>query len=327
MYKTSLVITTINKPNKNLRKYSKGCKKKNWNLIIIGDKKTPSSFKLKNSIFINYKKKIRDISFISACPLNSYTRKNIGYLIAIKKRSEVIVETDDDNSPLGNFFKSFKLYENAKTISTNGWLNICNYFINKKINYNIWQRGLPLDQIKKNYTEKIGQIKKKKVFVHHTLCNGNPDVDAIFRLINKSKENIKFISNKKYFAGKNSICPFNSQSTIWFKDAFPLLYLPSHCSMRATDIWRGLIAERILKNDNQNILYSSPIVFQKRNKHDLMLDFKDEVPVYLNNNRIVEILKKIKLKKGKKHYLKNLRICYSELIKYKIFPYKEIKIL
>ena len=46
------------------------------------------------------------------------------------KYSEVIVETDDDNSPLSNFFKPFKLYEKAKTISNNGWLNICNYFFN-----------------------------------------------------------------------------------------------------------------------------------------------------------------------------------------------------
>ena len=327
MYKTSLVITTINKPNKNLKQYSRGCKKKNWNFIIIGDKKTPSSFRLNNSIFINFKKKIKDINFTSSCPLNSYTRKNIGYLIAIKKKSEVIVETDDDNTPLGNFFEKFKPYEKARTISTNGWLNICNYFVDKKTNFDIWQRGLPLDKIKKNNTEKISQLSTKKVLVHHTLCNGNPDVDAIFRLMNKSKNNVKFISNRKYFVSKNSICPFNSQSTIWSKEAFPLLYLPSHCSMRSTDIWRGLIAERILKNDNKNILYSSPIVFQKRNKHDLMMDFKDEVPVYLKNNQIVKILKNIKLKKGKKYYLKNLEICYLELVKQKIFPKNELKIL
>ena len=63
MYKTSLVITTINKPNKNLKKYAKGCKKKNWKFIIVGDKKTPSNFKLKYSFFINYKKKNSRIKF------------------------------------------------------------------------------------------------------------------------------------------------------------------------------------------------------------------------------------------------------------------------
>ena len=34
MYKTSLVITTINKPNKNLKQYANGCKQKKWEFII-----------------------------------------------------------------------------------------------------------------------------------------------------------------------------------------------------------------------------------------------------------------------------------------------------
>jgi len=327
MYKTSLVITTINKPNKNLKEYAKGCKQKKWEFIIIGDKKTPSNFKLKNSLFLDYKKKIKGLNFISTCPINSYSRKNIGYLIAIKKNSEVIIETDDDNLPLSNFFKPFKLYEKAKTISKNDWINICNYFFNIKPNTSIWPRGLPLDKIIKNNSEKILKSSNKKILINHSLCNGNPDVDAIFRLMNKSKDNIKFLPNKKYFISKKSICPFNSQSTIWYKDAFPLLYLPTYCSIRSTDIWRGLIAQIILKNDNQNILFSSPIVFQKRNKHDLLLDFKNEIPVYLNNKIIIDILKKIKLKKGKDKYLTNLKLCYLELIKNKIFPKKELKIL
>ncbi len=327
MYKTSLVITTINKPNKNLKKYAKGCKKKNWKFIIVGDKKTPSNFNLKYSFFINYRKKIQGLNFISACPLNSYSRKNIGYLLAMKKKSEVIVETDDDNSPLRNFFEPFKLYEKAKTIFKNDWVNICNYFININNNFDIWPRGLPLDKIKKSNSEKILKSNRKKILINHSLCNGNPDVDAIFRLMDNSKNNIKFLTNKKYFISKESICPFNSQSTKWYKDSFPLLYLPTYCPMRTTDIWRSLVTEIILKNDNQNILFSSPIVFQKRNKHDLLSDFKGEIPVYLYNKKVVQILKKIKLKKGKDEYLSNLKLCYLELIKNKIFPKKELKIL
>ena len=44
---TSLVITTINKPNKVIDKYLDLTRKNNINYIIIGDKKTP-----------NYKKSI-----------------------------------------------------------------------------------------------------------------------------------------------------------------------------------------------------------------------------------------------------------------------------
>ena len=35
-----------------------------------------------------------------AMPLYNYSRKNIGYLLAMRDGAEVIVETDDDNRPL-----------------------------------------------------------------------------------------------------------------------------------------------------------------------------------------------------------------------------------
>ena len=44
--KVSLVLTTINSPNKNIKKFDKNCKKKNWSFIIVGDQKTPKNFKL-----------------------------------------------------------------------------------------------------------------------------------------------------------------------------------------------------------------------------------------------------------------------------------------
>ena len=48
---TSLVITTINKANKNINTISKKTKQKNWEFIVIGDKKTPKNFKIKYGKF------------------------------------------------------------------------------------------------------------------------------------------------------------------------------------------------------------------------------------------------------------------------------------
>ena len=56
-------------------------------------------------------------------------------------------------------------------------------------------------------------------------------------LINE-KINIKF-KNNFFVSLEKAYSPFNSQNTIWFKEIFPLLYLPVSCSMRATDIIRG----------------------------------------------------------------------------------------
>ena len=328
MYKTSLIITTINKPNHNMRMYDEGCKKNKWNFIVVGDKKTPKNFKLPHAEFINYKRKFNNITFSEKCPINTYARKNIGYLQAIKNNSEVIVETDDDNSPLKNFFHPFSLYSESQTIHKNGdWINIYNYFVNKKNINKIWPRGLPLEKIKKSNNEKIIKKRKKKNLIIQSLCNGNPDVDAIFRLLNPKKENFKFIKNKKFFISNKSYVPFNSQSTIWHFQAFPLLYLPVTCTFRSTDIWRSLIAQIILNYDDKLVLFQSPTVFQKRNKHDLMKDFESEVPVYLDSRKIINLLKNIKFKKGPKKYLDNLLKSYEILVENNIFKKKEITYL
>ena len=178
-----------------------------------------------------------------------------------------------------------------------------------------WPRGIPLDKIHGKKI-KLGNKKKLDFLLQQGVCEGNPDVDAIFRLINK-KINIKFKNNFKVNVNK-SFVTLNSQNTIWFKEIFPLLYLPVTCTMRCTDIWRGLIVQRILQNDNKNILYFGTTMRQNRNNHSLINDFKQEVPMYLLNYKINQILFKLKLSKGKNNYLKNLNICYDALIKNKI---------
>ena len=95
----SVVITTISNPNKCLKSIAKNIGKKN-KLIIIGDKKSPKEFKLKNSDYFtishqnNFGFKINKL-----LGYNHYSRKNIGYLIAFKNNFEFIYETDDDNLP------------------------------------------------------------------------------------------------------------------------------------------------------------------------------------------------------------------------------------
>ena len=53
--KTSLVITTINKLNNNIKLFSKNLKKNKWDFIVIGDKKTPKNFKIKYGSYFNLK--------------------------------------------------------------------------------------------------------------------------------------------------------------------------------------------------------------------------------------------------------------------------------
>ena len=145
--KTSLVITTINNPNKNIRSFEKNCKIKDWSFIVVGDKKTPKKFSLKygNYYSLNDQKKLK-LQFADVCYINSYARKNIGYLIAIKDQNDIIIETDDDNYPYQDFFSDKKEFHQAKIIKNkNQWINIYNFF-NKKKSV-CWPRGIPLEEI------------------------------------------------------------------------------------------------------------------------------------------------------------------------------------
>jgi hypothetical protein len=149
--------------------------------------------------------------------------------------------------------------------------------------------------------------------VQQRMCDGNPDVDAIFRLTNNNID-YKF-KKKNYFLGLKSLCPFNSQNTVWHKLAFPMMYLPSYCSMRATDIWRGFVALRLLNNYKWNLSFLEPTVIQIRNAHNLMHDFSQELEVYKNTIKFNKILKKTNLSKHHKDLLKNLFKCYEAIEK------------
>lgn len=320
---TSLVITTINKPNKNIKIFNEKCKKNNWNFIVVGDVKTPKNFFISHGKYLNIQSQYKtNFKFAQSCPLNNYARKNIGYLEAIKDKADIIVETDDDNYPKNYFFDKKKIQYKVDEIRNKSWINIYDIFVKKK--KFIWPRGLPLTEIFKN---KI-KIKKKingEFYLQQGLSELNPDVDAIYRIVNE-KINVKFKSDYKVSLGK-SLSTFNSQNTIWFKKIFSLLYLPVTCSMRCTDIWRSLVVLRILKNDEKKILFFSTTMHQKRNNHDLINDFKEEIPMYLYNNKIYNILRKLILKKGEKNYINNLIKCYQALVDNNFLHKKEMKFL
>ena len=161
--------------------------------------------------------------------------------------------------------------------------------------------------------------------IQQGLADNNPDVDAVYRLIMPLPVNFK--ENEDIALGPHVWSPFNSQNTTWFKEAFPLMYLPSYCSFRMTDIYRSLIAQRIAWENNWSVLFHKPTVYQDRNEHNLMKDFSDEIPGYLQVESIREILDQTFIPGGVLNLSKALRKCYKVLVEKKIFDIKEIEIL
>lgn len=318
-----LVVTTISPPNKVLVELAKGCQSNSWDFIIIGDTKSPKNFVLEGSQYYDLDAQLKtDLEYAQLCPQRHYARKNIGYLLAIKAGAELIVETDDDNLPLDSFWHPSYPQVEAKIIDNLGWVNIYKYFSDATI----WPRGLPLDQINKSvpvYEDLT--VSTSESPIQQGLANDNPDVDPIYRLVLPLP--IKFADNINLALGTETWCPFNSQNTVWFPPAYPLLYLPAYCSFRMTDIWRSFVAQRICWENGWRILFHSPTVYQERNEHNLMRDFEDEVSGYLNNSQIAKSLSQLKLLSGEQHIPDNLKKCYDTLIQLNLVKSEEFKLL
>ncbi len=320
----SVVVTSIAPPNPVMRELASQSKSRGLSFFVIGDVPSPSDFSLDGCEFYSLERQsATGFAVAESMPVRHYSRKNIGYLLAMQNRSRLVLETDDDNMPRAEFWDERELQPSAKMVPGGGWRNVYAYFADVDV---LWPRGFPLDAARQKPPQ-FDTLPEIKVTcpIQQGLPDGDPDVDAIYRLL--FPLDITFRTDRQIAFGSGAWCPFNSQSTAWFPQAYPLLYLPSFCSFRMTDIWRSFVAQRIAWANNWSVLFRGPDMFQDRNEHNLMRDFADEVPGYLNNRAIAEKLDALALKKGAESLAANLLICYEELVRSKWIDPKELALV
>jgi hypothetical protein len=319
----AVVVTSIAAPNKALKALARGCQEKGYQFILIGDEVSPTDFVLDGCRFYSVEAQHQlPFKLANLCPTRHYARKNLGYLIALSDGARVIIETDDDNLPYDEFWEAPKRVQSIPEVITRGWVNIYRYFSEA----NIWPRGLPLNHVLSEAPpfESLN-VRDIDCPIQQALADADPDTDAIFRLTSTGAQYFK--RDRQLALGRGCWSPFNSQNTVWWRDAFPLLYLPALCSIRMTDIWRSFIAQRIAWTTEWAIAFRGPTVWQERNEHDLMRDFRDEVPGYLNNISICESLDQLSLQPGVRNIGTNLRICYEKLVRMEIMPQEELELV
>jgi hypothetical protein len=307
---TALVVTSINPPNAALRELASGCIMHEWDFVLAGDSKSPASFHLDGCRFLSLEtQRLSGFSSGVTCPEGSYTRKNIGYLEAMRAGATVIVETNDDNHPRPEFWQHRKAEMECRPVETDGWVNAYRYFSESFI----YPRGLPLPNARDEVPE-AGLSGIHMCPVQQGLADTDPDVDAVYRMLFPLPFHFE-AAHDPVLLRNGSWCPFNSQNTTFFQGAFPLLYLPARCSFRMTDIWRSFVAQRVLQAKKQGVLFHGPTVWQERNDHDLHRDFTDELPGYVNNARMRGELAALPLKADDS--IRNMmESCYQTLIRH-----------
>lgn len=322
--KGALVVTSISEPNNVLRALAAGSIKHGIAFYTVGDTKSPPEFSLDGCRYYSVdQQRALPFAYASLAPVRSYARKNIGYLLAMRDGCEWICETDDDNFPRDAFWLPRAREVEGTEVASPGWVNVYAHFADRFI----YPRGFPLECLG-GPTDGVlaGEVPCTSMApIQQGLADANPDVDAIYRLVHRLP--LDFNERDPLFLGQGSWCPFNSQNTTFFREVYPLMYLPAHCSFRMTDIWRSFVAQRILWTCGWKLLFHSATVWQERNEHDLLKDFADEIPGYLNNGRIGRTLEELELDAGPIHIHANLRKCYESLIRLGVVGTEELPLI
>jgi hypothetical protein len=287
-----IVITTINPPTRALERVSRLCTSGEWNAVVIGDTRTPPDWRAEGIHFLDVAAQ-RDLygELAEAIPLRHYSRKNLGYLFALEHGADVILDMDDDNIPYDSFGSGIEreIPPGARIVEGAEWVNVYRHFVPEDAPV-IWPRGLPLDSI--HVTGRARDLEKARVCpIQQYLADNDPDVDAIYRLLQPRPLTFDPQASPVVL-GEGVWVPINAQNAVFFHEAFPLTYLPARVSFRMTDIWRSFVALAALAVHGFTAAFRTSTVTQERNVHDLMRDFEDEVPGYLNNRRIGEELRR-----------------------------------
>ena len=167
----------------------------------------------------------------------------LGYLHAVAGGAEVIADPDDDNLPNADW--SFPRFDgpSPSTDTDRGFVNVYRAYTDQ----HIWPRGFPLPRVlddSATLAHAEASSREVRVGVWQGLADGDPDVDAIYRLT--SNRPCVFEQRGPLVLDAGTLCPFNSQNTAYRRELFPLLYLPALVTFRFTDILRGLVAQPVM---------------------------------------------------------------------------------
>lgn len=295
-----IIVSVSTQPTDSLQNL---VKLRGWQVLAIGNSKTPSDWNLKGAIFLSLDQQASlGFRIVDQLPYDSYVRKNVGYLFAIQHGAKKIFDADDRgdviDADLGKHFDVELIGEGARqqTILQYSHENPNRTVVNPYIHFgqrSVWPRGLPLENVgelghEEFYTELYGG----KQFIQQGISNGLPDVDSIFYLTRKSgleAFDIRFDENApKVALPQGMMVPLNSFNTMFHSSAFWSLMLPVFVSSMASDVLRGFWGQRLLWEIGGFVVVYPPTV----HRYDRIeaYPFSEEKDLHVNVGRLIKFL-------------------------------------
>jgi len=239
--------------------------------------------------------------FVHSIPYKHFARKNIGYLYAIRHGAKFIFDFDDDNI----------LYQDKMTGTTFDPIANVTHLENVQVpllgktafNHHplmaasiegSWARGFPLEQLQDKETHGSvafirDAIPMEKIAVMQYCANGDPDVDAVHRLVKPLPMNYA-ADTPSLQVPSHAFAPYNAQASVHTYDALWATFLPYSVPGRVSDIWRGYFAEAIFWDLGLSVAFLAPKVHQDRNAHNYLADMQAELDLYFKAGKLIEFL-------------------------------------
>jgi hypothetical protein len=278
--KKVIVTTTINPPTKAVKLFQA---MKDWDLVVIGDRKTPKDYHLERGVYMDpVRQEKYDKELSDAIGWDCIQRRNFGLLIAHDMKADIVAVVDDDNIPLAGWGENLFI---GQEIEVNYYeTDLPAFDPIGATNYpKLWHRGYPLQLLsKRNYGTKTR--KRVRADVQADFWNGDPDIDAICRMEHAPECDF---DPAAFPIASNKLSPFNSQNTFLAGNVLNNYFLYPHVG-RMDDIW----AAYYVQAKDYRVVYGKASVFQDRNVHDLTRDMRQEYLGYENNMSIVQGLPK-----------------------------------
>jgi len=276
--KKVIVTTTINSPTEAIEKFQA---LPGWELVVIGDKKTPKDYHLERGIYVppeeqeKYDKELSD-----AIGWNCIQRRSFGLLWAHDMDTDIVAVVDDDNIPYEGWGEDLSI---GKDVEANFYDTDLPAFdpVGATNHEHLWHRGYPLELLaKRDYSKRSRKVVRPDI--QADFWNGDPDIDAICRM--EHAPECQF-DPKKFPLASNKMSPFNSQNTFISGSLLKDYFLFPHVG-RMDDIW----ASYYVQAKGYKVVYGRPSVYQDRNQHNLVKDMKQEYLGYEHNLDLVKDL-------------------------------------
>jgi hypothetical protein len=279
--KKVIVTTTINPPTKAIEKFDALL---DWDLVVIGDLKTPKDYKLSRGTYFSPEAQEKiDPDLSEAIGWNCIQRRNFGLLVAHQMNADIVAVIDDDNIPYECWGDDIMI---GKEIEVDLYENTsCPYFdaISTTEHNDLWHRGFPIEYLQvKNNIEYKGKTKMTPL-IQAEFWDGDPDIDAICRL--SKKPIVKFNHFEPFTT--NQLTPFNSQNTFLHRSVLKY-YSVFPYTGRMDDIWGAYVMQYHFPN---SVLFNKATVYQARNPQDLVKNLENEVIGYRGTLNLIDNIK------------------------------------